>query len=238
VARPRDADAEKTFFELLQTSHPDVIVLDCRGDASNGVAAVQKIRRRVETPILIICAPGDRLQRDYRVAGAADCLEGPFDILQFNQAIQHIIRLNRPAAARAKHSTETFEVAGLLFQPAQNEISRDGVCLKLTTAENRLLLHFLSRPFTICSRSEIADILYGAHRPSSDRAIDIVVTRLRKKLMQLRGEAAGNVIRTEFRQGYMFVGKVNAEAAPTLQPAHAWEGSGREPGLCGALTTA
>ena len=84
------------------------------------------------------------------------------------------------------------------------------------------------RPGTVCSRAEIAEILYGANRPSSDRAIDVVVTRLRKKLATLRGPDADNLIKTEFRLGYMFTGDVSAAAAPAAaralpQAAAAWQ---------------
>jgi DNA-binding response OmpR family regulator len=81
---------------------------------------------------------------------------------------------------------------------------------KLTTAENNLLNHLMQRPGIVCSRLEIAEVLYGPYRPTSDRAIDVVVNRLRKKLCAVRGSAAENLIKTEFRLGYIFVGEVAA----------------------------
>ena len=209
VAR-RPAEIERHFFDLVRARHPDVIVLDCRGEESRGVASVQKIRKRADTPILIICAAADSRQRDYRIAGASDCLDGPFDIVGFNQAIQNIIRVSGRSFARAAQQSGTFEMAGLIFEPGQNELVGADARLKLTTAECRLLMHLLRRPWMVCSRADLAEAIYGANAAASDRAIDVVVTRLRKKLTQLRGAAANNLIRTEFRQGYMFVGDVAA----------------------------
>jgi two-component system OmpR family response regulator len=207
-------DIERTFFELVGRARPHVVVLDCRGTARNGVGAIETVRKKINTPILVVCEAGDPLERDYRVAGAADCLASPFDILRFNQTIQQIIRLAGAGGSQPFPETRTYRIADIRFQPRENVISANGMAVKLTTAENRLLMHLLSRPWTVCSRVEITDILYGAHRPSNDRAIDVVVTRLRKKLAGLRGLSAGNLIRTEFRSGYMFVGEVSAVTDP------------------------
>jgi DNA-binding response OmpR family regulator len=217
-------DIEHAFFDLVRSSQPDVIVLDCRGDATRGITAIHKVRQRTDTPVLVICSAGDRRLHEYRIAGAADCLAGPFDILHLNQAIQQIMQVNAPALPRRCMQSGSYEVAGLLFDPLQNNLSSREMNVKLTTAENRLLLHFLARPFTVCSRTDIAEALYGARPAQSDRAIDVIVTRLRKKFVDLRGPNAPNVIRTEFRQGYTFVGEVKAaapEAPETRAPAWA-----------------
>ena len=219
LAPRRQADIERAFFDLVRNNRPDVIVLDCRAAARNGVAAIHKIHQQVDTPILVVCEVGDRLERDYRMSGASECLASPFDILEFNRTIQQIIRLAGPAPARSSGQSQTFAVAGLIFQPRQNTLSANGASVRLTTAENHLLLHLLMRPWTVCSRVEIAAILYGPHRPTSDRAIDVVVTRLRKKLAALRGPAAENLIKTEYRLGYMFIGDVST--APALATSEA-----------------
>ncbi len=221
AAKRHERDTEKAFFELVRTAQPDVIVLDCRGDASRGVDAIQKIRRRIHTPVLIICSSGDRRQHDYRIAGAADCLEGPFDILQLNHSIQHIMRLNAGLAPRPMDQSGIYQVAGLIFEPLQNTLASPEATVRLTTAENRLLLYFVSRRFVICSRTEIANAVYGALAAQGDRAIDVLVTRLRKKFADLRGPNTPSVIRTEFRQGYTFVGDVNEPAMGEL----VWEAS-------------
>jgi DNA-binding response OmpR family regulator len=73
----------------------------------------------------------------------------------------------------------------------------------LTTSEARLLAHFVSRPWTLCTRSEIAELLYGIEHSVGDRAIDVVVNRLRKKLVLAGGIDAEQLIKTEFRHGYL-----------------------------------
>ncbi len=207
-APQRPADIERSFFELVRVRSPDVIVIDCRGPSHDGIGAIHKVRQRTQTPVLIVCEADDPRQQDYRVAGAADCLSSPFDIVHFNAAIQQIIRLTGPARDRSLNQTRTFAFAGLIYRPSQNQLDGNAVSVRLTTAENHLLLHLLSRPWRVCGRAEIAEVLYGPHRPTNDRAIDLIVTRLRRKLIGLHGAAAENLIKTEFRQGYMLASEV------------------------------
>ena len=75
--------------------------------------------------------------------------------------------------------------------------------------ESRLLRHFVSHPWRLCSRAEIAGALYGEDRVTGDRAIDVVINRLRHKLVALRGAAAQALIKTEFRRGYLLVAGVS-----------------------------
>jgi two-component system, OmpR family, response regulator len=102
---------------------------------------------------------------------------------------------------------ETLYFSGFEFHSSENRvIGATGSCVKLTALENQLLLYFSSNPYVLCTRIEIAEKLYGRHRPS-DRAVDILVTRLRKKLSRL---SSTQPIRTEYRRGYVFEGEVSA----------------------------
>jgi DNA-binding winged helix-turn-helix (wHTH) protein len=92
----------------------------------------------------------------------------------------------------------------------------------------------LAHAWIVCSRAEIEEILYGRHRPKSHRAIDVIVARLRKKLVQLGGPPADNLMQTKFRRGYMLAADV--AIAPRLDgaPAHSHamrEGERHSPSL-------
>ncbi len=79
--------------------------------------------------------------------------------------------------------TQPVLFSGLTLHPHENLlIGADGATIKLTTSENRVLVHFVSNPWTLCTRDALAEALYGPHRPNSDRAVDVIVTRLRKKI--------------------------------------------------------
>src|SRR5581483_10782671 len=169
-AAPADPGTqERRFFSLLREAKPDVVVLDLSKANGKGVDTILRIRRQSAVPILVVCDGNQQTARDYRIAGAAECIPAPLDIVTLNQALQQIVRVTRP------------------------------------------LSHLVANPWEVQSRVELADALYGRHRPATDRAIDVVVNRLRKKLDAI-GEPANHLVKTEFRRGYRFVSDVSAEA--------------------------
>jgi two-component system OmpR family response regulator len=213
---PREAsEVERQFFELVRDSRPDVVVLDLSSTKGAGVEAILKIRQRCAVPILVVCAADDPRTRDYRIAGAAECMASPVDIVLLNQMILRIKRVTRPDNAKTAQHQEAVAFAGVAFRPEKSALSdMNGAKVRLTTAEHGLLALLVSRPWTIFSRAEIGEILYGRHRPKSDRAIDVIVARLRKKLASLIGPTAEELIQTKHRWGYMLAADVSAVPQP------------------------
>lgn len=209
------AEFERRFFELVRENRPDVVVLDLSRSHGEGIAAILKIRQKCGVPVLVVCSASDARTDDYRIAGAADCIAAPVDILRLNEMILHIKRVMGEEGSKTVRQPAALLFAGVIFRPDKHALSDlSGASVRLTTVEHDLLSHLLSRPWAICGRSEIAEILYGRHRPKSDRAIDVTVARLRKKLVSLRGPAAENLVQTKHRWGYMMA----ADVAPVPQP--------------------
>lgn len=198
-------DPETHFFSLLSERHPDVVVLDFSQEYLAGLGVITKIRARSDTPILVVTPPSAAGLPDFRAAGAADCISAPVDILDFSQALQRIIAKRQqklPGPSDRAHPAAIM-FAGISLQEYGNCLAGPtGNATKLTTSESRVLSHLLSKPLRVCSRGEISEMLYGRHQPSSDRAIDIIINRLRKKLISVAGPTAQNLIKTEFRRGY------------------------------------
>jgi DNA-binding response OmpR family regulator len=160
-------------------------------------------------PILVVCAADDPRIVDYRIVGAAECMASPTDIVRLNEMILRIKRVTRPESPKTARQQEAVAFAGIVFRPGKSALSdMNGIVVRLTTAELDLLALLVSRPWTICSRAEIGEILYGRHRPKSDRAIDVVVARLRKKLASLIGPTAEELVQTKHRWGYMLAADV------------------------------
>lgn len=201
---PEPVALENRFFSLLRESKPDVVVLDLRQANGDGVGMILKIRRQSSVPILVVCGQDNRSVQDYRFAGAAECIASPVDVVAFNEVLQQIVRVNGQTAPSPREA-EVIEFGGATFRPHQNLVlGPDGSAAHLTTAESLLLAHFVANPWEIQSRTALAEALYGKHRPATDRAIDVVVNRLRTKLRSV-GEATEYLIKTEFRRGYRFV---------------------------------
>ncbi len=222
------ADIEARFFNVVRQHNPDVIVLDLTGCPNHGTGAILKIRCQTGVPILVVCDPEDPLMREYCLAGAAEAMRAPVDVMHLHQTVQQIIQLSKNArdlAGAEPRPMQPVLFSGLTHHPHENRlVAADGSTAKLTTSENRVLVHFVSNPWTLCTRDALAEALYGPRRPTSDRAVDVIVMRLRKKIASLGGPAAQRLIKTEFRRGYVFVAEVSRgtpaetpRAVPTLQ---------------------
>jgi len=201
----KPAALETRFFNLLREAKPDVVVLDLSRANGSAVDMILKIRRQSSVPILAVCDPSGKCEKDYRTAGVAECIPGPVDVVTFNEMLQQIVRVNGRPSAQPARQADVLSFAGIDFKPHQNLIcAPGGINIRLTTAESRLLSHFAANPWEVQTRAMLAEALYGKHQPATDRAIDVVVNRLRTKLRSI-GEPARYLIKTEFRQGYRFV---------------------------------
>jgi two-component system OmpR family response regulator len=197
------------FFDLVNHARPDVIVLDLSRTSARGTETILSIRKQTEIPILVVCDPEQTLLDDYRIAGAADCVAAPVDIIGLHQAIQNVLRVRGCASCSTNRTPRDFSFARMRFRPGRNLLAGEsGAGIDLTSSEARLLVHFLSKPWIVCTRSEIGELLYGPEHSVGDRAIDVVVNRLRKKLAAAGGAKAEELIKTEFRRGYSLLAEV------------------------------
>jgi two-component system OmpR family response regulator len=224
--RDRPDSLQAHFFDLISRSNPDVIVLDFSRTPAAGTNTILTVRRRTEIPILVVCSPEQPEMEDYRIAGAADCIAAPVDIVGLNQTIQRIVRVRGRGSPVSSRAPDNFCFAGVSFYPGRNVLNGPGGNnINLTTSAARLLTHFVSRPWALCTRSEIGELLYGPEHSVGDRAIDVVVNRLRKKLVLAGGVDAEQLIKTEFRHGYLLA----ADVATLPHEATVRPRSGAEP---------
>src|SRR4029079_2159168 len=89
------ADIETRFFNVVREHNPDVVVLDLTASEGNGIPAIVKIRRRSGVPILVVCGAEDPQMREYCLAGAAECMQAPVDLMALNQTVPEIIQLSK-----------------------------------------------------------------------------------------------------------------------------------------------
>ena len=179
--------------------------------SGGGVGVILNIRRQSCVPILVVCDHGADCARDYRSAGAAECIASPVDIVILNEVLQQIARVNRQVIIQPAREPDLLCFADVNFRPHQNLISGPdgGRKAHLTTTESRLLTHFARNRWETQTRVVLAEAIYGQHRPANDRAIDVVVTRLRTKLRAI--SESHHLIKTETGRGYRFVSDI-AEA--------------------------
>lgn len=202
------------FFDLVSRSRPDVIVLDLSRTPEDGAASIVSVRRQCNVPILVACARVPRLIEEYGRAGASDFIPLPIDFAGLSRAIQKVLRLQAGPQPVSSPAFTEFHFDGVVFHPGHEVLTTvTGSEMELSRTESRLLEHFASRPWTLCTRGELAALLRGKEARVPERAIDVTVSQLRRKLGSAGIADAERLIRTEPRRGYLLATDVRIAAA-------------------------
>lgn len=172
-------------LELLSAGGFDAAILDVMLPEMDGFELCRTIRKQGDLPIVMLTARGEVTDRVVGLElGADDYLPKPFEPRELVARLQTVLRRRRsPVQAGAAAGALQFE--GLVVDAARRSVHRQGVSVELTGTEFDLL-HLLARePGRVFSRDDILNHLRGHEADLYTRAVDIVVSRLRKKLEPL-----------------------------------------------------
>ncbi len=160
----------------------DAAILDVMLPEMDGFDLCRAIRRTSDIPVLMLTARGELMDRVVGLElGADDYLPKPFEPRELVARLQTILR--RRVAPPAPDAPLRFD--GLVLDPATRTVQRHGEAVELTGTEFDLL-HLLARtPGKVLSRDDILAALRGHEADLYTRAVDIVVSRLRRKLEPL-----------------------------------------------------
>jgi two-component system, OmpR family, phosphate regulon response regulator OmpR len=165
--------------EQLRFLQPDLMVLDVMMPGENGLALTESLRRdQLDLPVLLLTArgaPEDRIAGFE--AGADDYLPKPFDPRELVLRIRALLRRFVPPPGLP---VGPVQLGTLVFDLARGELRGPAGVLRLTGGEAALLGAFALRPNEVLSREDIAATL--GTEDASERAIDVQVTRLRRKI--------------------------------------------------------
>ena len=189
-------DAVKVARQIL----PDLIVLDLMLPGIGGFEVCGILKQDDKTrhiPIVMLTAKGGETSTVHGLGlGADDYITKPFSPKILLARIAAVLRRNSKDVV----VDETpIRVAQLYIHPGRREVLVQGIAVSLTQAEFSIL-HFLAqRPGWVFSRAQIVDALHGPGYPVTDRAIDVQIVGLRKKL-----GACADYIETIRGVGYRF----------------------------------
>jgi two-component system OmpR family response regulator len=188
---------------MLARGGYDAAILDVMLPEMDGFELCRTIRRDSDLPVIMLTARGDVMDRVVGLElGADDYLPKPFEPRELVARVQTVLRrrsapvragaFSAPVragafntAGRAGASASALVFEGLVIDPATRSVLRQGQSVELTGTEFELL-HLLARePGKVFSRDDILNQLRGHEAELYTRAVDIVVSRLRKKLEPL-----------------------------------------------------
>lgn len=199
----------------LSSARIDLVVLDLMLPDTSGLDLCRKLRARSSVPIILLTALKEDVDRIIGLeVGADDYLGKPFNPRELLARIRAVLRRVTPNDAPAVAAQSGLSFAGFRLFPATRQvIDAEGVEIPFTGAEFDLLAAFLERPGRMLSRDQLLDLTQGRGASPFDRSIDVLVSRLRRKL----GDAGQfRILKTLRNGGYQLaVPVVAVEATDT-----------------------
>jgi len=199
--------------ERLEVEGYDLVVLDVMMPKEDGLSALRRLQHDDGPPVIMLSAVGSDVDRIVGLEmGAEDYLAKPCNPRELLARIRAVLRRRQKGEAAPvidQQPREGLRFAGwrinlearLLYDP-------DDQLIALTDGEFRLLKAFVERPRRVLTRDQLLDFARGEDTEHYDRAIDVQVSRLRRKLAE--GRDGAELIRTVRNEGYLFVPSVTA----------------------------
>ena len=164
----------------------DLILLDVIAPTWNGIATLKQIRKHYSTPIIILNAPNDAMSRIlYLELGADDYLVKPFNAHELIIRMKMLLRRSGQQANFIEPYSATSEQIKfdlLTLHPETQQVFFGSSPIELTHTEFALLLQFIKRPNILITREELSVAILNKLLTPFDRAIDMHMSNLRKKL--------------------------------------------------------
>ena len=178
VTIARDAAHARRLLAGLEF---DLLVLDVMMPGETGVDLTRDLRRFMAVPILLLTAKGETANRiEGLEAGADDYLVKPFEPKELLLRINAILR--RVPQPRAAEAPRVLHLGAVRYDLDRGEVWRGAEAVRLTATEAALMRRLAGQPGTPLSREALAGEVAGGEGGGGERAVDVQITRLRRKI--------------------------------------------------------
>ena len=195
-------------LQAMQAALPHLILLDLMLPGVDGLEVCRRLKHEARTrpvPIVMLTAKGEEADIVAGLElGADDYITKPFSPRVLLARVRAVLRRRVPIPAAAD---TPLKIHDLTIHPGRHEVLVQGQPVELTATEFRLLMMLARRPGWVFTRSQIVNEVHGEDYPVSDRAVDVQIVWLRKKL-----GPCGKYIGTVRGVGYRFAEQSPAAA--------------------------
>jgi len=173
-------------WELWEGDPPDMWILDIMLPGMDGYEFCKKIRQESEVPIIIISAKDEEIDKIIGIElGGDDYLTKPFSPRELTARVKRLFKRTHPVTDQEEPVTPKVKVGHLLIYKEERRIFWCGEEEEVTTKEFDMLLLFAENPNRAFSREALLVKVWGRNYFGSDRAVDDLVKRIRKKLLDI-----------------------------------------------------
>ena len=199
------------LFDALAHSQVDVVLLDLGLPGEDGLTILRELRTRWKGPVIIVSGRGEPVERVVGLElGADDYVAKPFDFRELLARIRSVLR-RAERQGDAQPAANAFRFAAMTLDcDARRLVRDDGTEIALSSGEFDLLSALSGKPGHVFTRDALMNRLHGHDAGPFDRAIDVQIGRLRRKL----GDDSEHprIIKSVRGTGYVFAARVERGA--------------------------
>ncbi|MFJ8539625.1 response regulator [Streptomyces sp. NPDC093591] len=168
-------------LDAARRLRPDLVVLDLMLPVIDGFGVCRVLRRDDDVPVLMLTARST--EDDVLLGlelGADDYMTKPYSPRELMARIRTVLRRSGRGADRREEPV--VRAAGIAVDPVRHEVLCDGAGVECTPAEFEILLAMAAEPERVFTRRQLLECTRGTDRASTERAVDVHIMNLRKKI--------------------------------------------------------
>ena len=196
----------REMWETLDHAAVDLILLDVMLPGTSGLDLTRTLRVKTQVPIIMVTARGDEADRVLGLElGADDYIAKPFSRPELLARIRAVLRRSQMSGDSRVGGAHGDRIlfAGWMLETRRRELfAPDGSAIDISGGEYDILLAFCEHPQRVLSRNQLLDLARGRTSDSEDRAVDVMISRLRRKLEPT--EDSPSIVKTVRGVGYLF----------------------------------
>src|SRR3954462_13133703 len=196
----------KEMRRVMERSRVDLVVLDLMLPGEDGLSICRELRTRSQTPIIMLTAKGEDVDRIVGLEmGADDYLPKPFNPRELVVRIGAVLRRRGPdeIPGAPSETPQSFEFGQFVLDLGTRTLKKNGETVPLTTGEFAVLKVFPRHARQPLSREKLMELARGREYEVFDRSLDVQISRLRKLIEP--DPSSPLYIQTVWGLGYVFI---------------------------------
>lgn len=170
-------------MERLQEMNPDLIVLDLMLPGMEGKEILRRVRAAGDTPVVILTARGEELDRLVGFGlGADDYVTKPFSPRELSARVEAVLRRTSLSADAPVSSSAGIRIGDLYIDGRTRQVERSGESIPMTAREFDLLYFLAQHPGQVFNRDQLIDAVWDVHAVSDPGTVTVHIRRIRAKL--------------------------------------------------------
>lgn len=192
-------------LEAFKNASFDLVILDVMMPRMDGFATCRELRTRgVTVPVIFLSAKGDIVDKGIGfAAGGDDYMTKPFDPRELLMHIEAHLRRAHMDVALAKPEPKTLILGRFVIDTAKHQVTKEGISIKLTPKEFKILLALARMPDTVLSKEQLIEDAWGAEFVGETQSITVFIKKLRNKIEDDPSDP--RIIETVWGIGYRLV---------------------------------